>query len=210
MMREQSTSSIRTMQGQRRAIARAMHAFRALSLTLFAFLLLACDDVSCPLNNTVTSVYNFYASARGDDGVFKAGASVSVADTITVSAIDLDSVISNKSYSISTLSLPVSYYHAADSLLWTFADSRGRHAYDTIIIHKTNIHHFDDPSCPAHMWHHIDSIHFSRNVIDTIIVATADINYDGLENFKIYFRTSTDEDDDTTDDDATDDTATQS
>ena len=170
---------------------------------VLAAALAACDDVSCPLNNTVASVYNFYASARDADGVFHAGAAVSVGDTITVTATGTDEVLVNKKYAVATLSLPVSFYAAADTLIWTFTDTQNRHAADTIVVVKTNRHHFDDPSCPAHMWHHIDSVAHTRNVIDTVLIANADVNYDGLENIQIYFRTddTTDGTDDTTDDD---------
>lgn len=198
-----------------RQLCRAL--FRvAASLLLPLLFLASCDDVTCPLNNTVTSIYNFYASARDTIGIFHEGEAVSVADSITISALGQELVIVNRDYNISKLSLPVSFYAPADSLLWTFTDSKSRHGYDTVFIYKTNMHHFDDPSCPVHIWHHIDSIQFTRNIIDTIIVANADINYDGLENFKVYFRTSTkadttddttdDSDDDTIDDETTDET----
>lgn len=161
--------------------------FQLLNLSI---LLTSCESFNCPLNNTVASVYNFYAANRNTKGELITGTSVSVTDTITISAIDLDSVIANRLNNASTVSLPMSFYNATDSLCWLFTDSEGRTATDTIIIHKSNLHHFDDPSCPIQVWHHIDSIYFSRNIIDTIIVANADVNYDGLENFQIYFRTA--------------------
>ena len=174
----------------RRAILRVAAA-------LFVLALAACDDVTCPLNNTVESIYNFYASARTEDGIFVEGKAVSVGDTITISGIDTTDILLNKLYSADKCALPVSFYKAADSLAWLFADSKGGHATDTIVVFKTSYHHFDDPSCPVHIWHHIDSIAFTRNVIDTIIIASPEVNYDGLENFQVYFRTSQESDEDT-------------
>ena len=187
-----------------RLLARAATAMLMLALT-------ACDDVTCPLKNTVESIYNFYASARTEDGTFVEGQAIGVGDTITIVAIDTAEIYINKLYNADKCKLPVSFYRPADSLRWVFTDSKGATASDTIVIFKTSHHHFDDPSCPVHIWHHIDSIAFTDNVIDTIIIASPEVNYDGLENFKIYFRTNqssdeehtTDADDDTGSDDDT-------
>ena len=64
----------------------------ALIISIFQFSIfnfLSCDSVSCPLNNTVASVYSFYASARGDDGVFAEGAAVTLHDTLNITAIGI-------------------------------------------------------------------------------------------------------------------------
>ena len=160
--------------------------------------LTACEQVSCPLNNTVESVYGFYASARTADGTFAEGAAVKIADTLTVTILGRDTVLLNRIYNQSSISLPVSYYADTDTLLFTFTDKQGAIGKDTLWMHKENTAHFDDPSCPVHIWHTVTGVESTRHIIDTIIVNNADINYDGLENFQIYFHISTDQD--TTDD----------
>ena len=154
----------------------------------------SCDNVSCPLNNTVESVYGFYASARTSDGEFVAGKGISVGDTITITALGPDTVLANKLINKSGVSLPLSFYGQVDVLQFKYTDQENRSAFDTLWVEKQNQHHWDDPSCPVHIWHTINAVRFSRHLIDTVIVSNRDINYDGLENIQIYFRTSTDED----------------
>ena len=153
-------------------------------------LLLACDNVSCPLNNTVECVYGFYASTRTAGGPFVAGNAVSVADTLTVTALGADSVLINRLYNKSGMKLPVSFYAEMDSIMLTFKDTLGQVARDTIYVSKTNQAHLDDPSCPLHMWHTVTAVSSSHNLIDSILINHPEINYDGLENLQIYFRTA--------------------
>ncbi len=157
---------------------------------LLAVILIGCESVSCPLNNTVVCRYGFYAASSGNGGL----SSISVADSITVTAMGTDTTLINRQYNQSSLELPMSFYAPADTLIWTFTSPDttlishilGR---DTIVVCKTNRHHFDDPSCPVHIFHHIDSIAYTHNLIDSIIVATPDVNYDEIENIQIIFRT---------------------
>jgi len=139
-------------------------------------------------------VYGFYASARTSDGVFEAGSAVTVGDTITITALGPDTILANKLINQSGVSLPASFYGQVDTLQFCFTDANGAVAYDTIWVTKDNLHHWDDPSCAVHIWHTITAIHSTTNLIDTILVNEPEINYDGLENIQIYFRTSSDED----------------
>ncbi|MCR4995530.1 MAG: hypothetical protein K6A32_09210 [Bacteroidales bacterium] len=145
----------------------------------------------------MASVYGFYASARGDDGVFVAGDAVSVGDTLTVTALGPDTVLVNKLVGQSGMSLPVSYYADVDILELAFVDAQGATAADTLWLHKKNLHHFDDPSCPVHLWHTILDVRSTHHLIDTVLISEPDVNYDGLENLQIYFFTATDDEDET-------------
>ena len=165
----------------------------------WVFLLLSCDSVSCPLNNTVASVYGFYASARGDDGVFVEGSSVSVHDTLDITALGPDTLLVNRLIGQSGVSLPVSFYADEDVLEFAFTDKYSRKGADTLWVKKKNTHHFDDPSCPIHMWHTILGVRSTHHLIDTVVVVNPAVNYDGEENFRIYFFTANSTDDDTED-----------
>lgn len=157
----------------------------------------SCDSVSCPLNNTVASVYNFYASARGDDGVFVEGQAVSVNDTINITALGPDTLLVNRLVGKSTVSLPVSYYADVDTLEFVFTDKQNRKGADTLWVSKKNLHHFDDPSCPVHLWHTILDVRSTHHLIDTVIISNPAVNYDSHENFQIYFFTANTPDDET-------------
>ena len=154
---------------------------------LSIFLLLSCESVSCPLNNTVESVYGFYAALYDEDGVLQTGTAVGVGDTLTVTLLGADSVILNRQTGRSGMNLPVSFYQDTDAVELAFTDTLRRTARDTIWITKYNHHHWDDPSCPVHMWHKVEGLRSTHYLIDTVLVTNPEINYDGLENFQIYF-----------------------
>lgn len=156
-------------------------------------LVTSCEQVSCPLNNTVESKYGFYASARTADGVFAEGPAVTVADSLSVCILGTDSVLINRQYNISGVALPVSFYGQTDALQFSFKDQQGAVGRDTLWIHKQSHPHFDDPSCPVHVWHVVTAVESTHHLIDTILINHAEINYDGLENFQIYFFTSDDD-----------------
>ncbi len=176
------------------ALRRLLIAAFYISIFQFSiFSLISCDNFSCPLNNTVESVYGFYAAEYDADGQL-AGRAVNVGDTITITALGPDSVLANKLIGKSSVSLPVSYYGDEDVLQFCYTDQERRIAYDTVWVAKRNQHHWDDPSCAVHIWHTITAVRSTHNLIDTLVISNPEVNYDGLENIQIYFRISQDDD----------------
>ena len=147
----------------------------------------SCNTYNCQLETKVNCVYGFYASAREGDGNFVAGSAITVGDTITITAMGINTVLANKLVNKSDASVAVSYYGDVDSLLFTFGDEDFT-GYDTVYVYKENIAHLDDPSCPAHMWHRITEVRSTRHLLDTVLISNPDINYNGLENLQLYFR----------------------
>lgn len=158
------------------------------TLPFLLFMTESCESISCPLNTTVECVYGFYASARPVGGSFVAGTAITVTDTISIVAMGPDSVLANRLCNQTGFKIPVSYFGDIDSLLLICVDTNMQVAYDTLWVTKINKPHLDDPSCPLHMWHTITNISSTHNLIDSILINNADINYDGLENLQIYFR----------------------
>ena len=169
--------------------------FAVVSLILsFCLLFSSCESVNCPLNNIVESEWSFYASERDADGTFLGGGAVAVGDTLTVRALSYnleagDTVLLNRAVGKSGMSLPVSFYSDVDTLVFNITDSNGLSAEDTVWVSKHNKVHFDDPSCPVKMFHEVQAVRSTHQFIDTIVVVNAAVNYDGLENFQIYFYT---------------------
>ncbi|MBP5770005.1 MAG: hypothetical protein J6W75_01415 [Bacteroidaceae bacterium] len=159
-------------------------------VSFVALSLVSCDNLSCPLENTVESVYGFYATSRTANGTFEPGAAISIGDTLTIYAANRDTILANRLIGKSSVSLPVSYYADVDTLLFVFSDADGRSTSDLVYIHKRNIHHWDAPSCPVHLWHEVTAVASTHNLIDTILISNPHINYDGNENFQIYFYTN--------------------
>ena len=98
-------------------------------------------------------------------------------------------VLVNRLVGKSTMSLPVSYYADADTLIFTLSDADGLLARDTLWVSKVSTPHSDDPSCPTHVWHEVTDVRHTRYLIDSVAIVNRSINYDGLENFRIFFHT---------------------
>ena len=160
---------------------------RSLLSLILGVTLCACESVSCPLNNKVESVYGFYAAIYDEYGELVTDQGISIGDTLTVTLLGADSIIANRLTNQSEVKLPVSFYEDIDAVEFTLRDTLNRVGRDTLWIHKRNTHHWDDPSCPVHMWHQVLDIHSTHYLIDTVLVKNPLINYDGLENFQIYF-----------------------
>lgn len=164
----------------------------AIYISLFQFSIfnfLACENINCPLNNTVESIYGFYASARSTGSPFQPGGAIKISDTLTITALGADTIIANRLVNRSRVALPVSYYGEIDSLRFAFTSADGSKAADTIWMTKENFGHIDDPSCPLHMWHNVLYVRSTHHLIDTVLINHTEINYDANENLQIYFRT---------------------
>ncbi len=153
---------------------------KTLALLIWMGLILAgCEGIDCTINNVVTCNYTFYAS----------GNQVSVDDTLTVTAAGSDSVLFNRGYGISTLSLPMSYWQNADTLDFNFVNADNATYTLTLRIKKTNIPHFENPDCPTTMFHELLQVDYDEstaNVIDSVVVTNNLVQYGSFENIKIY------------------------
>ena len=154
-----------------------------------AMLFAACESVNCPLETDVACVYGFYTTGRDADGTFYPGSAITIGDTLSITELSQDIVLVNRLIGKSSVSLPVSFYSAADTLELCLADTAGNRVYDVIYVEKQSQPHWDDPSCPVKMWHQLTRVTSTHHVIDTVFIANPTVNYDGLENIKIYFRT---------------------
>lgn len=152
---------------------------------VLSLLLTACNGSDCPLNNTVRSRYTFYSSATGER--------TALSDTLTVSALPRDTVLLNRAYNISSMTLPVGYLQMADTLLFRFSTQAGQ-ICDTLIVNHTNVPHFESLDCGTSIFHEITGVSVTRRApsadyptaIDSIVVSNKKINYDENENFKVY------------------------
>jgi S-ribosylhomocysteine lyase LuxS involved in autoinducer biosynthesis len=59
---------------------------------------------------------------------------------------------------------------------------------DVITVHHRNIPFVSDIECGTMMFYEIESIDYTTNAIDSIVVKNADINNEEKQNFIIYFR----------------------
>lgn len=113
--------------------------------------------------------------------------SIVLLDTLTVTAAGTDSILLNREHKAKSMQMPMSYTAQTDTLIMEFINENEVRNVDTIWVSKTNYEHYESPSCPTAMFHKIIAIKSTHTYIDTIIVVNPNVNYNGTENFKIYF-----------------------
>lgn len=136
----------------------------------------ACDQADCPLDNNVTYTCNFYSG----------GEKIQLNDILTVTALGTDSVLVNQMQDAAGITLPMSYWNAADTLILTIQGD----AYemkDTVWVKKTNIPHFESPDCPTKMFHLITETGCTHTFIDSLSLIEPNVNYADVENIQIHF-----------------------
>lgn len=132
----------------------------------------ACSTVDCPVQNTVSTQYNI---------VDVDGAALKTADTLwvwTPRSDGSDTLLLNRGIGISAFSLPVSYQHPEDTLVFFVADTLGQMTIDTVWVKKDDIPHFESVDCSAHFFHRLTAVRSSHNGIDTIYINEPSVTYD--------------------------------
>ncbi len=144
-------------------------------------ILASCEGVDCTLNNIVLCHYFFYDSETGDQ--------ISLADTLTITASGTDSVLYNHGVNTDGVSIPMSYQGETDTLTLHLY-SEGYYCPCTLFVSKTNTPHYESPDCPTTMFHYLTGVEWNGEVIDSVVIGRAEVNYLQDENIKVYFRTS--------------------
>jgi len=144
----------------------------------------ACTSIDCPVNNKVATNYTL----KKADGT----ADTLNTDTIWVIAqrtVVADTLVLNSEYGVVTgFQLPISYTQPEDILFLVLGDTTKTRYVDTIRIKKENYPHFESVDCSASYFHKITAVSTTHNVIDSIVIHNADVNYDDKqEHFYIYF-----------------------
>jgi hypothetical protein len=152
----------------------------ALMGLLAAVALTGCYSNNCPLTTISYAHFDFYGSTSKK--------AVSYNSTMTVAGYPMDyedqaDTIYNAESSLSSLSLPLSYTSQTTYVLH-YTDLMK----DVITIQHRNIPFVSDIECGTMMFYEIESIDYTTNAIDSIVVKNADINNEEKQNFIIYFR----------------------
>lgn len=159
------------------------HITKLTAACAMAIAVAACEGINCTLNNVVMLNVGFYDSATGKH--------IELNDTIMVTATGTDSVLYNRGTKTSALTLPMSFWQAADTLTFTVYGENYEFE-DFITISKTNVEHYESPDCPTTMFHAITGVDFASpfGTVDSIVVSKPSVNYDTQENLKIYYNSA--------------------
>ena len=144
-------------------------------------LLAACESYDCTLYNYV-----------GMYGAFdRAGAAVSINDTLTITAGKRGPVLLNQSVATKSLNLPLSYWQDEDTLVLSIKGSDYL-IRDTIWVTKTNTVHYESPDCPTTLFHTIQGVRSTHVFIKDITVIRSSVNYETTTNLQIHLLTDSD------------------
>lgn len=154
---------------------------------LLVMLMVACSSIDCPVDATVTTQYQI----KNSDGT-----AWILTDTMTVTSTRkdgvevklLDSVLYNKGINISEFSLPISYSHPEDVLVFQFDNSdNNKHVADTLWIKKYDYPHFESVDCNTVYFHTITDVKYTCNYIDSIVINNSSVTYDSKTvHFYLY------------------------
>lgn len=157
----------------------------AAALLAAGAVLTACSNIDCPLINTVSSRCSFYDASTSS--------SLTLTDTLTVTAAGTDSVIYNLGTDISYVDLPMRYTGDADTLMFTI-NSSGKTRTDSLVVGHTNKPHFENLDCTPSMYHEITYVRVLKgsgddNItrIDSAVVLNSKVSNYAVENIGIYF-----------------------
>ena len=158
---------------------------------LLVMLMVACSSIDCPVDATVTTQYQI----KNSDGT-----AWTLTDTMTVTSTRkdgvevklLDSVVYNRGINISEFSLPISYSHPEDVLVFQFDNSDNNlHVADTLWIKKYDYPHFESVDCNSAFFHTITNVRSTHNYIDSIVINNPSVTYDyETVHFRLYPKNS--------------------
>lgn len=156
---------------------RVIQLFICLSLLVIA----SCSSIDCPVQNTVSVQYEIRD---------KAGELFPITDSLSVITqrldgkyVDITTLLNSKDVTLnklvgkSSFSLPISYSHPEDVLLFCFKNSE-RMLIDTVWIKKEDIPHFESVDCSAAFFHEITGVRHTKNAIDSLVLVNTSVTYD--------------------------------
>lgn len=155
-------------------------------LLLSILFLFACSSIDCPVKNTVAVYYD--VKQYDDEGELIAD---TLKDTLWVwtQRSDGKDTLMNRLVDKTRFSLPISYQHPEDVLIFAIRDTSLVITLDTVWLKKEDIPHFESVDCAAHYFHELTSVHCTHNGIDSLVLHTTSVTYDdAVTNLQIFFK----------------------
>lgn len=158
-------------------------------LLLLAILLFltSCASINCTLDSVVVWTLTFYDSELDEP--------LKLPVNLTVEAQGAGTLY-NQGHGISSMALPMSIAAPTDTLFlqWKSGDFEST---DVLYIDHTNTPHFDAIDCPPAVFHDISAFrHEASNdeicpvTIDSIKITRSIVDYQDVENIRLYIHTN--------------------
>lgn len=121
---------------------------------------------------------------------------IQITDTLTVltrnSANGGDSILINKERNVKTIMVPYGYTQKETIYVFSYS-SPAFVVTDTLWVEHTNREHFISMDCGISVFSHIDTIRFTKHMIDSLAIVNSELDNDEKDNVHIYYSTATDE-----------------
>lgn len=171
------------------AIKRLCRKHFILCVSCVVVLLSACSNIDCPLDNVVSMQCNLYAAETKSP--------MTLYDELSVTPAGRDTVLLNKATEISSFLLPLKESGTRDTLLLHFSNLSGQDAVDTLFVDHIPQAHFESLDCPSSVFHTITGVRATSHslgnmplTIDSVALVRSIVNYDDVENIRIYLRST--------------------
>ena len=100
-----------------------------------------------------------------------------------------DTLVLNRGIGLKEFTLPVSYQHPEDMLVFLIADTAHIITVDTVWMKKDDIPHFESVDCSAHFFHNITAVRSTHYRIEDIVVKESSVTYNpSVQNLLIRFK----------------------
>lgn len=150
-----------------------------------------CSNINCPLDNVVMMQCNFYES--------ETKRALTLHDVLDVMPANSDTVLINRITQVNHILLPLREGGDLDTLLLQFSNAAEQTATDTLFVSHTRQPHFESIDCPASVFHTITAVRATSHplselplTIDSVSVVRSAVNYDDIENIRIFLRSTSD------------------
>ena len=140
-----------------------------------------CGESECPLTTLSFARFDFLDSETHSAVGITSGA------TVTGSIVSGDSILTDTLYNKaeSNMVLPLSYTNKTTYVLHYTELMR-----DTIEVTHQNIPFVSNIECGAMMFYQIESLRYTTNALDSVVLINPRITNEETKNFNIYYRTS--------------------
>lgn len=161
-----------------------------LALALATTTLIACQSINCPLDSVVVWTLTFYDSETDEP--------IALPCSLTIDAEGAGTLY-NEGTGLKSMPLPMSMAAATDTLYlaWT---SGPVSATDLLYVDHTNTPHFEAIDCPAAIFHTITDARYQAHtdgstspvIVDSVRIIRQQVDYNDVENIRIYLRNNPD------------------
>ena len=151
-----------------------------------SFCVSGCSSIDCPVKNTVAVYYD--VSQYDEEGEL---VSDTLTDTLWVwtQRSDGKDTLMSRLVDKTRFSLPISYQHPEDVLIFAIRDTSLVFTLDTVWLEKEDIPHFESVDCAAHYFHELTGVRCTHNGIDSLVLSTTSVTYDdAVTNLRIFFK----------------------